>query len=65
MSFLSRHLIVIEIVLGAVILAGAVYLTQTGTRIPPIVVVLALTALYGAFYLFAHRPLAQSRDEGR
>jgi len=64
-NFFIRHLIAIEIVLGAVILAGAVYLTQTGTRIPPIAVVLALTALYGAFHLFAHRPLANSRDDAR
>ena len=65
MNFLVRNLIAVEIALGALILAGAVYLTQSGTRIPPIVVVLALTALYGAFYLFAHRPLANSRDDAR
>ena len=65
MNLLLRNLILIEIVLGAVILAGAVYLTHTGTRIPPIAVVLALVALYGAFYLFAHRPLAKSGDDGR
>lgn len=65
MTLLLRHLTIIEIVLGTLILAGAVYLTHTGTRIPPIAVVLALVALYGAFYLFAHRPLAKSRDEQR
>ena len=38
MTLLLRHLTIIEIVLGTLILAGAVYLTHTGTRIPPIAV---------------------------